>query len=117
MKENSDAAQNQPLKTYIRLKSGSVKQPVDTGTIGEVSETGDQWWIYRDDISAENFTPVSFQFTTNDNATVDYHIFIALLLSWRFQLNRTIIQLLKDLYQIMILRNIILVTLLTQQIM
>ena len=66
MKENSDAVQNQPLKTYIRLKSGSVKQPVDTGTIGEVSETGDQWWIYRpiDDISSEDFTPVSFQFTT-----------------------------------------------------
>ena len=78
MKENNDAVQNQPLKTYIRLKSGSVKQPVDSGTIGEVSETGDQWWIYRDDISSEDFTPVSFQFTTNDNATVDYHIFIAL---------------------------------------
>lgn len=78
MKETSDAVQNQPLKTYIRLKAGSVKQPVDTGTIGEVAATGDQWWIYRDDISSEDFTPVSFQFTTNDNASVDYHIFIAL---------------------------------------
>lgn len=78
MKETNDAAQNQPLKAYIRIKAGSVKQPDDTGTTGEVSATGDQWWIYRDDISNEDFTPVSFQFTTDDNSTVDYHMIIAL---------------------------------------
>ena len=56
MKETSDAI-NQPLKTYIRL-AGS-KQPVNKGTIGEVSANGDEWRIYRDDISDVEFTDVS----------------------------------------------------------
>ena len=95
-----------------------MKQPVDTGTIGEVSETGDQWWIYRDDISVENFTPVSFQFTTNDNATVDYHIFIALPPgAGDSNLIVDDYSIVKGPHQIMILRNTILVSLLTQQIM
>lgn len=78
MKENDNISGDKPLKTYIRLKAGSVKQPVNSGVNGDFNTNMDEWWIYRNDISSENFTNVSFEFTTDDNATSDYHIFVAL---------------------------------------
>ena len=77
MKENDNISGDKPLKTYIRLKAGSKKQSVNSGVNGELFNDV-EWHIYRNDISSENFTNVSFEFTTDDNDTDLYHIFIAL---------------------------------------